>query len=170
MSWRLMNDHMMVWKATCNSSEASETSSSKNNPVDLRSKRKSRGKNPDKSFTPLSTDFLKKKKKKLPNNIVAMYYVLSLFTDSLLVLQSFHLWLVCVSSMNGMTYLFKYDSFPCHKDTEQWLILNSGVWVGQFFFCCYCSSPEEEKNPMGKKTKMKTSFGFSYRIMILMTG
>lgn len=133
-----------------------------------------RGKAEEKIQTNLSLHCLltslKKKKKKLPNNIVAMYYVLSLFTDSLLVLQSFHLWLVCVSSMNGMTYLFKYDSFPCHKDTEQWLILNSGVWVGQFFFCCYCSSPEEEKNPMGKKTKMKTSFGFSYRIMILMTG
>ena len=67
-----------------------------------------------------------KKKKNLPNDIMAIYYVLSLFTDSPLVLQSFHLWLVCVSSMNRMTYLFKYDSFPLSQRYR--IMIDSELW------------------------------------------
>ena len=40
---------------------------------------------------------------------------------------------------------------PCHEGTEQWLILNSGVWVGQFFFVVTVVPQKGEKNQVEKR-------------------
>ena len=139
MSWRMMNDHMTALKATCSLPAASEISSSQNSPVDLRSKKKKQRKKSRQIFHSIVCWLPLKKKKNhnnFPNVTVAIYYVLSLFPDSPLVLPSFRLWLVCVSSMNEMIYLFEYDSFPLSwryrivMDSQLW----GGVWVGRFFF------------------------------------
>ena len=82
---------------------------------------------------------------------MAIYYVLSLFTDSALVLQSFHLWLVCVSSMNEMIYLFEYDSFSLSRRYR--IVIDFELWgLGwPVLFYCYCSSPVTRKKSSGKK-------------------
>ena len=82
---------------------------------------------------------------------MAIYYVLSLFTDSPLVLQSFHLWLVCVSSMNEMIYLFEYDSLSLSRRYRT--VIDFELWgLGwPVLFCCYCSSPEGGKNQVEKR-------------------
>lgn len=132
-------------------------------------RRKSRGKNPDKSFTPLSAVFLFLKKVIIYPMAWWQYIMSSVsLQDSPLVPQSSDLWLVCISPTNEKIYCFEYDSLPLSRrcrtvtDSEFWGL---GGWLS---FCC--SSQWEKKQQKTKKTvkKWRRSFGFSTRWRLLL--